>query len=221
VAGRATGDAGETFVEVLIALVISGLAIAAFVTGLAASSRAAGLHRSESDAHTYLVKGAEQVKAAAYATTCTQTAYASAVTGAAPAAWSLSVAISYWDPSNNAFGATCLDQTLIQANVGTVATASGLTTISAVLPSSPLTAAMLGMQIRFTSGVDAGQIQQILGVDTSAGTLQFFAFSSDPTSGNTFVVEHRTAFQLQRVTLSTTSPDGATDTLTVVKRRIA
>jgi type II secretory pathway pseudopilin PulG len=221
VPGRATGDAGETFVEVLIALVISGLAIAAFVTGLAASSRAAGLHRSESDAPTFLVKGAEQVKAADYATTCTQNAYASAVTGAVPTSWSLTVAISYWDPTAGTFGSACLDGTISQATVGAVSTVSGLSTITATAPTTPLTASMVGKQVRFTSGADVGQFQPISSVDTAAKTVTTPAFPADPAIGDAFVIEHRTANQMQRVTLSATSADGVTDSLSVIKRRLA
>ena len=213
-------DAGETFVEVLIALVISGLAIAALISGLAAASRSAGLHRSESDTHTYLVNGAERVKAASYDTTCSPGAYVSAVSGVVPASWTITPTIEYWDPTTSTFGTTCLDGTISQASVGTVVTSSGLSTLPITAPTTPLATSMVGMQVRFTSGPDDGQFQTISAVDTAAGTLLTPAFPVDPAVGDYLVIEHRTAFQMQRVTLSSTSPDGITDALTVVKRKL-
>ncbi|MDX6200220.1 MAG: hypothetical protein QOJ79_3371 [Actinomycetota bacterium] len=102
------GDRGETLIEILISLVIMGLAMTALLTGLAAASRTAGLHRDEADANTYVVQLAEQLKAVTYDTTCAASPYS--LTGVVPGAWPAPTAtVKYWDAAAGTFTGSCLD----------------------------------------------------------------------------------------------------------------
>lgn len=73
---RGRGDAGETLLEVLIALVILGGAIAALVGGLSTAILSSGRHREQATANNLLRSYAEALKQTARdGYNCTGTAY--------------------------------------------------------------------------------------------------------------------------------------------------
>ena len=125
------GDDGVTLVELLVAIVILGIAFTALLGGMATGVIGSRHHRSQSSANTILVSAAEKVKAAAYVACAVHTDYDPAaalaeVTGDfGPADVT---AVQYWDGAADAFGATCPaggDQKLQQV---TVSVANGDTT---------------------------------------------------------------------------------------------
>lgn len=61
-----SGEHGFTLVEVLVAVVILGLAVVSILGGLATSIFGTDLHRSQSDLDAALVSAEEQIKAANY-----------------------------------------------------------------------------------------------------------------------------------------------------------
>jgi prepilin-type N-terminal cleavage/methylation domain-containing protein len=63
---RKAYDAGFTLVEVMVAVVILGLSVAAAVGGLATAISGSNLHRSQADLDAALVTAAERLKTAAY-----------------------------------------------------------------------------------------------------------------------------------------------------------
>jgi type II secretory pathway pseudopilin PulG len=118
VAARGRDDLGETLIEVMMSIVILGIALVAIVGGMAASVLSGDIHRKESSATAVLVSAAEalkdpsvQYKACATPSEATYVAVFSAppVSTTAPAGWAAPVisSIAYWDGS--AFGSTCYD----------------------------------------------------------------------------------------------------------------
>jgi Tfp pilus assembly protein PilV len=101
-------ESGETLVEILIALVIMGLAITALVAGLAASSRTAATHRDEALSNTYVVQIAEKVKATTYVTSCGANPYSGSLTAPATG-WTATATLTYWAPATGTFSGSCVD----------------------------------------------------------------------------------------------------------------
>jgi type II secretory pathway pseudopilin PulG len=116
-ADRVTGDAGTSLIEVLMAVVILGLAGAAILGGFLASVRGSDLHRQQSQVESALVSAVEALKDPAVArvpcATASNASYLSAVRSATlPAGWSSTstvriTAIRYAD--GLAYGTTCQD----------------------------------------------------------------------------------------------------------------
>src|SRR5437763_16449238 len=79
-------DEGFTLVEVLIAMVILGLAVTGLIAGFATTSQSASLYKDQSDGQTFLNAAAERVKLTTYDTTCGAAPYASAI-AVLPASW--------------------------------------------------------------------------------------------------------------------------------------
>jgi len=63
---RAADDRGDTLIEILITVVIMGIAFAAILGGFATSVKASGVHEDLADAQAGVRNAAEQVKAKAY-----------------------------------------------------------------------------------------------------------------------------------------------------------
>jgi type II secretory pathway pseudopilin PulG len=95
---RATGEAGETLVELLVTVTIMGIAVVGLVTGIGTAIRLSGTHRTQASTGLVLVTAAEAVKgfsAPSAPDTCSPTLkddYAPALTGltSLPAGWSSS-----------------------------------------------------------------------------------------------------------------------------------
>jgi type II secretory pathway pseudopilin PulG len=104
--GRATGDHGETLLEVLLSIAIIGLAFAAALGGLRLGLIGSRVHRSQATAGTVLVTAVENVKKDAVYTPCAvanDAAYLPQAQLAVPAGWAASsvsiTSVKYWDGS--------------------------------------------------------------------------------------------------------------------------
>lgn len=63
---RARGDAGETLVEVLMAIAIGGIAVTGLLAGLGTAINLSATHRGQANADTVVVSAADSVKAQTY-----------------------------------------------------------------------------------------------------------------------------------------------------------
>jgi type II secretory pathway pseudopilin PulG len=99
---RGPSDAGETLIEILIAIAVMGIAFAALLGGMLTAATMSGVHRLQADGHLQLVHAIETVKAAPYVP-CTKSYLVSDV----PTDWAVTDTVEYWDGTN--FGATCLE----------------------------------------------------------------------------------------------------------------
>jgi prepilin-type N-terminal cleavage/methylation domain-containing protein len=85
---RPSRDAGETLIEVVIAIAIMGIAFVALMGGMLTAISLSALHRKQADTQLQLVSAVEQVKSAPYAGSC-----------AAPPQYSVagvSISVEYW-----------------------------------------------------------------------------------------------------------------------------
>lgn len=123
-------DAGETLVEILVTVVIIGLALAAIMTGLLTATRGSGVTQGAADSSTLLTAAAERIEAATYVGCPTPaTAYATARSlvatigsGNAAAAPVTVKNVSIWD--GDSFNATS-DATACTFDQSTAAPAAG------------------------------------------------------------------------------------------------
>ena len=76
-------DEGETLAEVLVAISILGIAVAALLGGIGASATGSDVHRKQATAEVVLRSYAEAVEAATFNSNCTtaQTSYGAAALG--------------------------------------------------------------------------------------------------------------------------------------------
>lgn len=111
-------DGGLSLIEVLIAIVIMGIAMAAILGAIGTQIRGADAHRDQSNAQVVLTSAAERVKAVLYsACGAAATSYATAARGVTPPSdwvstgWSpngsVSVAVTFWN--GTAFTNACND----------------------------------------------------------------------------------------------------------------
>lgn len=63
---HATGDRGDSLIEILITIVIMGIAFTAILGGFGTSIKASGLHEDLADSQAAVRNAAEQLKASAY-----------------------------------------------------------------------------------------------------------------------------------------------------------
>ena len=109
---RAAGDAGETLVELLVAVVILGLAFVAILGGILVSVETSTLHRRQAQSQIALRAWAEQIAGGAYSD-CATTAGFGAPTATLPSGFTAAVgAVQYWN--GTAFVASCAGDTGIQ-----------------------------------------------------------------------------------------------------------
>lgn len=59
---RRSSDEGTSLVEVLVAIVILGIAVPGLLSGLAAAALTSGVHRGETNAHVSVVSAAESLR---------------------------------------------------------------------------------------------------------------------------------------------------------------
>ena len=84
-----TGERGETLVELLVALGILAFAVVTIMATMAVAIMMSSKHRQQTDANTYLVNAAENVKAAVYVECQNNPTYAHGLT--LPSGWSITV----------------------------------------------------------------------------------------------------------------------------------
>jgi Tfp pilus assembly protein PilV len=98
-------DAGESLVELLVTVVVLGIAGAGIAAALLTADSAAGQHRQQAAAQNLLRTWAEQVAAGPY-TDCATAARIAAPAAALPAGTTATVAsVQYWN--GTAFTSTC------------------------------------------------------------------------------------------------------------------
>jgi type II secretory pathway pseudopilin PulG len=107
-----TGDRGETLIEILVAVMIMGIAVVVLIGGVGTAVRMSGIHRQQAKADAYVRAFAEALETAVanspstYADCATTTTYGSVYTPP-DATYTASVtAVAYW--SAGAFGSTCV-----------------------------------------------------------------------------------------------------------------
>src|SRR5437763_7166270 len=93
-------DEGFTLVEVLIAMVIIGLAITGLIAGFATTSQSASLYKDQSDGQTFLNAAAERVKLSSYDVFCGASPYYTTAIAVLPTRWtsrgcSIAVTVKY------------------------------------------------------------------------------------------------------------------------------
>ena len=101
---RATEEAGESLVELLVAVVILGIAITALITGIGVGITSSSLHRHQADGNTALLAASESIKANAHVT-CAGTSDYSPTIVPPPTGWTPTVqSVAYWDGTYTAAG---------------------------------------------------------------------------------------------------------------------
>jgi Tfp pilus assembly protein PilV len=110
--GRAAPDAGETLTELLVTVVILGIATAGLSGALLTVGKVSQMHRQQVLAQAAVRAWAEQVSVATY-TACATAAAIPAPSPALPTGFTATVpAVRYWDGA--AFAATCTDDSGVQ-----------------------------------------------------------------------------------------------------------
>lgn len=121
---RDAGDAGESLVELLVTVVILGIATAGIAAALLTAGKASTLHRQQALTQNALRSWAEQVGAAAY-TDCATAAGISAPNPALPTGLTASVTgVQYWNGTS--FVASCGTDTGLQKVTLRITAANGL-----------------------------------------------------------------------------------------------
>jgi len=119
-------DRGETLIELLVTVIIMGVAVVALVGGIATSIRMSDIHRKEARAGAYVRAFGEAIAATTY-TDCAGAGTYSAAYPAHPdgdTAYTATVtAVRYWNGS--AFGTACATDTGIQKVSLKVSTSDG------------------------------------------------------------------------------------------------
>ena len=125
-------DAGETLLELLVAITILGVVVVAVGSGVALGVRVSGIHRSQSTSGAYVRSYAEAIDqsvAISPWTGCSATAatYQSPAGFTLPTGYTATVSsIGYWD--GTAFSASCSSDTGLQRLVLSVAAGDGAAT---------------------------------------------------------------------------------------------
>lgn len=113
-----TDERGESLLELLIAVVIMGIAVVAIVGGLSAATLVSDQHRKEATAGSYARDYAEAVKSMSYTDCATSAAYPAPAGLGLPAGYAASVAaVKYWNGTTWAATCTTPDVGLQQVTV--------------------------------------------------------------------------------------------------------
>lgn len=118
---RRDGERGDTLIELLVAVVVMGIAVVAVSGGIAVSVRMSDIHRKQTQAGVYIRDFAEAVENAVQASPSAYAACAPAGTYDAyytiPGAGFTVAAptpVRYWDSATSAFGTTCTTDAGVQ-----------------------------------------------------------------------------------------------------------
>lgn len=103
---RASGEAGETLLELLVSITILGVAVIAIASGLAGTVMVSSLHRQQSDAQRALRNYAESLESGSY-NPCTSTSAASYSLGSTAGFVAPTVTVTYWNNSTPGFQPSC------------------------------------------------------------------------------------------------------------------
>ncbi|MGI5246193.1 type IV pilus modification PilV family protein [Dactylosporangium sp. CA-139066] len=104
-------DRGETLIELLVTVIIMGVAMVALVGGIATSIRMSDIHRKQAQAGAYLRAFGEAIAGATYVECAGTSTYAAYSTGDATYTPTITT-VRYWDGST--FGTVCAPDTGIQ-----------------------------------------------------------------------------------------------------------
>ncbi|MEV6928365.1 prepilin-type N-terminal cleavage/methylation domain-containing protein [Dactylosporangium sp. NPDC051485] len=117
-------DRGETLIELLVTVIIVGVAVVALVGGIATSVRMSDIHRKQAQAGAYVRAFGEAIEnsvstgAPTKYTACAGTATYSTAYPAHPdggTAYTAAItAVTYWNPTSNAFAASCTTDSGVQ-----------------------------------------------------------------------------------------------------------
>jgi len=117
---RGTGDAGTTLIEILMAVILVGIAFVALLAGLSTVALGSDIHRQQADAEVVLTSAAEHLKAPEVlhqpcAEPDNPIYLAAARSAVVPPGWDLPtstiniLAVHYWDGSDFAEDNLCYD----------------------------------------------------------------------------------------------------------------
>jgi type II secretory pathway pseudopilin PulG len=111
--GRADREAGDTLIEVLVAVVIMGIAFVVIVGGIGTAIIGAAVQQNQATADSVLKTAAETVTGeTAYKPCATPTDYPPP---AAPAGFStLVTSVAFWNPTSNLFDTACTTDSGLQ-----------------------------------------------------------------------------------------------------------
>lgn len=121
---RARADAGETLTELLLTVVILGIATAGITFALGTTVKAAGMHRQQALAQNTLRAWAEQIGAGTYAACATAGSFAAPSPAPAAGLTAAVTAVQYW--TGTAFAAACGTDTGIQRVTLRITAVNGL-----------------------------------------------------------------------------------------------
>jgi Tfp pilus assembly protein PilV len=118
------GDTGETLIELLVAIVILGIAVVAILGGIVVVVESSSMHRRQAQAQNGLRVWAEQISAATYSDCATAGSF-SLPSPSLPNGFTPTVtAVQYW--SGTSFSNSCASDQGIQKVTLRVAVAAGL-----------------------------------------------------------------------------------------------
>jgi type II secretory pathway pseudopilin PulG len=134
---RLVSEEGVTLVEILVTVMILGVAFVTLVGGMSSAMIASDIHRKEATAGAALRSYAEAIKGAGYTNCATPATYAPASVGyVQPAASTAGVtSVEYWqvdssDPNTGSFNGTCTTDQGLQRISVQVTTSDGRATES-------------------------------------------------------------------------------------------
>jgi type II secretory pathway pseudopilin PulG len=114
-------DRGETLIELLVTVIIMGIAVVALVGGVAVSIRMSDIHRKQAAAGAYVRAFAEAIETyvtrpSKYAACAGTGTYASAYTAldGDPTYTAMITAVTYWNDSSSTFETHCTSDTGVQ-----------------------------------------------------------------------------------------------------------
>jgi len=118
------GDTGETLIELLVAIVILGIAVVAILGGIVVIVESSTLHRKQAQSQNWLRSWAEQISAATY-NDCAAAGGFSLPSPSLPSGFTPTVtAVQYW--TGTSFSNSCASDQGIQKVTLRVAVANGL-----------------------------------------------------------------------------------------------